>query len=81
MTCREFADFIADFLDNALPAAERQRFERHLSVCPNCVRYLDGYQQSIALGKGAFDDAEAPVPGDVPEDLVQAILTSRRDGR
>ena len=78
MTCREFADFIADFLDGELPAVARRQFERHLTRCVNCSRYLDGYRQSIALGKRAFDDDDAPLPADVPEELVDAILSTRR---
>jgi anti-sigma factor RsiW len=78
VTCREFATFIADFLDGALPAADRQSFERHLSRCANCARYLESYRQSMALGKHAFDDVDAAVPGDVPEEMVDAILAARR---
>lgn len=78
MTCREFADFMADYLSGELPADVRARFEHHLSVCTNCVKYLAGYQGAITLGKGAFgDDDAAEVPPDVPEDLVRAILTAR----
>ena len=78
MTCREFTAFIADFLDDELPAAQRQQFERHLSLCANCTRYLEGYRSSIALGKRAFDDRDAPLPDDVPDELVDAILRTRR---
>jgi hypothetical protein len=31
----------------------------------------------VALGKRAFDDDDAAVPADVPEDLVKAILAAR----
>lgn len=78
MTCREFAEFIADFLDGELPATERQQFERHLGVCVNCARYLESYRQSTALGKRAFDSDDAALPSDVPEELVEAILSTRR---
>jgi len=78
VTCREFTTFIADFLDGVLPAADRESFERHLSRCANCTRYLQSYRQSMALGKHAFDDADAAVPGDVPEEMVDAILAARR---
>jgi anti-sigma factor RsiW len=78
VTCREFAEFIADFLDGELPEAQRQQFERHLGRCVNCSRYLESYRQSMALGKRAFDDDEAALPSDVPEDLVEAILSTRR---
>ena len=78
MTCREFAEFIADFLDGELPADEREQFERHLGLCGNCARYLETYRQSTALGKRAFDDDDASLPSDVPEELVEAILSMRR---
>jgi hypothetical protein len=32
----------------------------------------------VKLGKRAFDDEEAALPADVPEDLVRAILAARR---
>ena len=78
MTCREFTAFIADFLDGELPESERGPFERHLGQCANCTRYLEGYRASIALGKQAFDDRDAPVPNDVPSELIDAILRARR---
>lgn len=78
MTCRELTAFIADFLDGALPAADRESFERHLSRCANCARYVESYRETIALEQRAFDDVDATVPADVPEELVDAILASRR---
>ena len=79
MTCREFADFMLDYLLGELPADTKARFERHLRDCVNCRRYLAGYQGAMKLGKHAFDDDAAPVPGDVPEDLVIGILEARRN--
>lgn len=81
MTCRELADFIADYLSGELPPDTRGQFERHLNVCPNCVAYLSNYRDAIALGRRAFADDEAAVPDDVPNDLVKAILASRRTHR
>ena len=78
MTCREFADFMMDFQSGELPSDTRTRFEGHLQVCENCRRYLISYQQTVKLGKLAFDDLDAPVPAEVPESLVQAILAARR---
>ena len=78
MTCRELADFIADYLSEALPGDTRTQFEHHLGDCSNCVMYLDGYRQAVKLGQAAFDDPDAPVPDTVPEELVKAILAARR---
>jgi anti-sigma factor RsiW len=78
VTCREFAEFIADYLAGELPAATRAEFERHLGVCANCRRYLAGYEATISLSKDAFLDNDAEVPDEVPADLVKAILAARR---
>jgi anti-sigma factor RsiW len=77
VTCREFADFIADYLSGELPAATRASFEDHLKICPNCVAYLSNYRDTIALGRRAFAADEAVLPDSVPDSLVQAILASR----
>jgi hypothetical protein len=55
----------------------RQTFDYHLSICTNCQKYLSSYAESVKLGKRAFDDEATSLPGDVPEDLVQAILAAR----
>ncbi len=78
MTCREFSDFIADFLSGELPAETLATFEQHLTVCSNCVKYLAGYKATVELGRAAFDDEMAALPDDVPDDLVTAILSARR---
>ena len=36
VTCREFADFMADYLSGELAPALRQPFDYHLGLCVNC---------------------------------------------
>ena len=78
MTCREFTDFIADYLAGEIPEDVRRTFAEHLEICENCRRYLSGYQETVTLGRHAFDDDSAPLPRDVPEDLIRAVLAARR---
>ena len=78
MKCYEFVEFIADYAGDGLDAAVRAAFERHLSRCTACRRYLDHYMQALALGRHAFDELDAPVPPSVPEELVMGILEARR---
>ena len=78
MTCREFADFMMDYLSNELAAESRTQFEYHLSLCINCRTYLRCYEETVKLGKQAFDDEDSALPADVPDDLVKAILAARR---
>ena len=77
MTCREFADFMADYLSGELPVAAKATFDHHLTLCANCRRYLTSYEETVKLGQRAFDDDHAAVPADVPEPLVKAILDAR----
>ena len=77
MTCREFADFMADYLSDELPQDRRSAFEHHLRLCVNCQKYLAGYQETVKLGRRAFADGDALVPPQVPEELVQAILRAK----
>lgn len=78
MTCREFADFMAEYLSGDLAPETKAQFERHLSRCDTCVTYLKDYEAAIRLGRTAYTTADAPIPEDVPDDLVQAILRSTR---
>jgi anti-sigma factor RsiW len=78
VTCREFAEFIMDYLAGELPADAREPFERHLSRCHNCHEYLAQYRHTIEAGRLAFRDLEEDVPADVPEGLVKAVLAARQ---
>ncbi len=77
-TCRDLADFLMDYLDGELPEVQRDEFERHLHACPPCVAYLETYKQTVRLGKSVCQGPDEPVPDDVPEQLVRAVLAARR---
>jgi anti-sigma factor RsiW len=78
MNCREFTEFLHDYLFENLPAAERDEFDRHLAECPWCVAYLDSYRKTLQLEQAAFSAPEgAAPPCDAPEELVRAILRAR----
>ena len=78
MTCREFVDFMMDYLSDEMPGDARTTFERHLTACPDCVRYMKTYETTITLCREAFVVSEDEVPSEVPEALVQAILAAQR---
>jgi len=75
--CREFVEFLMEYLDGALGEAERSVFEGHVEDCPACLNYLDTYRETVRLGCTVCSP-EDEVPPDVPEELVQAILSARR---
>jgi anti-sigma factor RsiW len=78
MNCREFTEFLHEYLFGNLPAEERAEFDKHLAECPWCVAYLDSYRKTIELEQAAFAATEDEVlPADVPDELIQAILQAR----
>ena len=79
MNCREFVDFLMEYLDGDLDADAREIFEAHMVECPPCEVYLDTYRETIRLGK-CICEPDGSLPEDVPEELVQAILAARKAG-
>ncbi|HVP31359.1 MAG TPA: zf-HC2 domain-containing protein [Myxococcota bacterium] len=78
LPCRHVIEFLADYVDGELSTEERSEFDRHLAVCPPCVAYLDGYRATIRLARETLLPGAEPEIEDVPEELVAAILRSRR---
>lgn len=78
LTCREFTDFLADYLEGELPESEQTRFDAHLSCCPPCVSYLRTYGEAIRLGRRAHAaELQAELADRMPEALVRAILAAQ----
>jgi anti-sigma factor RsiW len=75
ITCQQVIEFISKYRDHELTSPERTEFERHLAICPSCVAYLKTYEQTVLLAKASADD---PVPDEIPEPLLKAILEARR---
>jgi anti-sigma factor RsiW len=77
ITCREFIEFLMDYLESLLPEAQRREFDLHLAMCPACVAYLKTYQQTVAAGKAALAGPDERLPEEIPGELVKAILAAR----
>lgn len=74
LTCKELIEFLDDYVSGAQTSEVRVAFEEHLAICPECVDYLAQYRAAPRLARAALDGG-APA---APEDLIQAILNSRR---
>jgi anti-sigma factor RsiW len=49
MPCQELVEVITDYLDGALTATDRARFDAHLAECDACQDYVDQFRQTIAI--------------------------------
>ncbi len=74
LVCREFVELVTDYLEGALPEAERIRFEAHLAECEGCSGYLEDMRRLV----GSLHDVAEPPPD--PE-TREALLRAYRDLR
>ncbi len=73
LVCRGFVELVTDYLEGALPDAERERFEAHLAECEGCTGYLDDMRRLV----GTLH--ELPEPPD--EHTREALLAAFRELR
>ncbi len=74
--CGTFEGFLMDYHEGTLAEEKRQRFERHLHMCGLCRASYRSYEHSIEIGKRLFETESAPLPDDVPPELVDAVLNA-----
>jgi len=79
LSCREFVEFLAEYLSGGLSPERLAAFNAHLAECPSCVSYTRTYAEAVRLGK-LVARADEPFPEDVPAELVRAILATRNTG-
>lgn len=77
MTCQELVEFLMQYLDGELSPEECAAFEEHLGECPDCIVYLETYRETVRVGRMVCKCPNDPVPADVPEELIRAILAAR----
>ena len=68
LVCQQVVELVTDYLEGALPDADRRRFERHLAGCPHCTEYLAQMRETILLA-GRVE----------PEDLTPVMRTELTD--
>ena len=70
MTCKEVVEIVSAYLEDALSARDRARFEAHLAGCAGCTTYVEQMREIIRL-TGML--TEEQVPTEHRERLRQAF--------
>lgn len=74
LTCREFVELVTDYLENALDARTRARFEDHLIDCPDCPVYLRQMEEIVGAAGILREE-------DVSPEVREVLLTRFRAWR
>ena len=70
LTCRQFADSLGDYLDEALQAAAVAVLEQHMQECPRCRIIWETTRKTMELYKKR---QLLPVPIETEKRLLAAI--------
>ncbi len=71
LPCRDIVELVTAYLDGDLDDRLRDDFDAHLTICEDCVVYVDQMRRTIgALGQSA---APEQLPADLREGLRQAF--------
>ena len=77
VSCRELVELVTDYLEGALPRADRRRFEKHIAACDACTAYIEQIRLTItATGELTEDDIE-PEARDALLDAFRDWKTTR----
>jgi anti-sigma factor RsiW len=63
-------ELVTDYLEGALAAPDRERFEAHVARCRDCTAYLDQMRRTLRTLGTLSEDA---VPMDAREALLRAF--------
>jgi anti-sigma factor RsiW len=72
LSCQELVELVTDYVEDALGAADRARFEEHIGKCRGCSQYLEQLRATIAL-TGQLRSA------DLSPEAKQTLLDAFRD--
>jgi anti-sigma factor RsiW len=77
MNCHTLVELVTDYLEGALPEADRERLEAHLAACDGCTRYLEQIRTTIRLtGRLREEDVDA----EARERLLEVYRAWRVEG-
>jgi anti-sigma factor RsiW len=74
MNCRQVVELMTDYLEGALSAVERARFEDHIAGCDGCRAYLAQLRTARTIVGQLADE---PVPAAVERELLEAFRSWR----
>jgi anti-sigma factor RsiW len=72
-TCRELVELVTEYLEGALPDADRVLIQAHLAACEGCDRYLAQIRATVALARETRTLEERPE--------ISALVTAFREHR
>jgi anti-sigma factor RsiW len=74
LTCRELVELVTEYLEGALSAGDRARFDDHIAECVDCTAHLNQMRRTLRVVGRLTEGSLRPEARD-------ALLTAFRDWR
>jgi anti-sigma factor RsiW len=59
LSCKELVELVTHYIEDALPAGDRARFDAHLADCPWCVEYVAQIERTVSAVGATWRDIES----------------------
>ncbi len=79
MTCQELVELVTAYQDGTLPAAERARFEEHLTLCPPCVTYVEQMALTVGAAGGLSGLSDEVVTAESTQHLLGVFRSWKQE--
>jgi anti-sigma factor RsiW len=77
LPCQEVVEMVTDYVEGAMPTAERRRLEHHLAGCRLCTEYLAQMRETIRLTGRLTPEDLTP---DMSTELTELYRRWRNEG-
>lgn len=74
-SCQEMTQLVLDYLSESQPPAVKKDFERHLSICPDCVSFLRTYRKTVSATRAVKAEQ---LPAQVRENILAFLRKQMR---
>jgi predicted anti-sigma-YlaC factor YlaD len=77
LNCRDFVEWVTDYLETTLPPELSERVEAHLEICEGCRLYLGQMRLTVRALAMLRRDSPAATPQPIRQRLVRAFREAR----
>ena len=70
-TCKQMTDLVFNYLNDKLSPDAKRDFQQHLSICPDCVNFLNTYKKTVSVTRSVQ-------PEEIPPKVRNNILNFLR---
>jgi anti-sigma factor RsiW len=79
--CQQITDLLVEYVTGTLPPATAADFEQHLSICPDCVAFLNTYRKTMELTRSLRYESLPPEMKRRMLQFIESRTKKRRRGR